>query len=318
MKDILIKKYGPKYRFCKDPATDAKVIFFCDWDYLTSPKGMFFGKPIYFGSFNENRIADNFEDKNINGNIYKNFSKLKPEMIYLDDISLITFCQLFAPNIATYNLSSLFYNFIPVKTEYVFNEVFVDLDFNNVKNDKYYSVIKIMSSIIRKKCTLGLIGSNILCSEIQNDIDLVIIADTLNELQWARERINKVSGQINNKYLNILWPLTTISNDIPLDFFFNLVKFDFSYKDILVAGEITSRKYYFEEIIISDDGGILSIPYYTTDRGNVLLSFDNALRGRIQKNDRVSGIASKVQLNGQEFIIIQSEKNISIERKAII
>ena len=113
----------PKYRICKSPGSDGKkIVFFCDWDYIHSPKTTFLGKPVYFQQPKTANLP--FHSKEIAEEIYLDLSKIRPQSLYSCDLGLKLTCENLASGLLINNSQSVLQTLCLVSMDCVVREIY--------------------------------------------------------------------------------------------------------------------------------------------------------------------------------------------------
>lgn len=305
----------PKYRICSPPnSTDANVVFFCDWDYVHSPETSFIGKPIYFQSGKDTQLP--FRSKQIMGEIYSDMSKIRPQSLYVCDLGLKLLCETMAPGLLLDNSNNVLQTLCLVPTGSVIQTISSRLAREELvsKNPRFKKVLQGISLYLGKSYTLGVVGYhalNPLCDD--DELDLVVIADTIEQLNDAKRKIDQIHDVEYSGYLSQIWPLSKRTSKFgSLDLFWCTANCPSPILLNIESAEIITHHFEFDSVVIDDSMGILGTPIWKTEGGEYLLGLDNALRGRLHTADHVVGVGVAAQLVGGEFaIIIQSEKNVS-------
>jgi len=160
---------------------------------------------------------------------------------------------------------------------------------------------------------LGVVGYhavNPLCDD--NELDLVIIADTVEQLNLSRKKIDHMPNVRYSTYISEIWPLSKRTTDIgSLDFFYSTRNSPSKILSNLENARILELHFEFDSTIIDDSMGILGTPMWKTEDSFYIIGIDNALRGRLRIGDRVVGIGISAMVENEKVVIIQSTGNIS-------
>ena len=305
----------PKYRVCSLPnSTDANVVFFCDWDYIHPPEASFIGKPIYFQLGKNTQLP--FRSKEIMGEVYLDISKIRPQSLYVCDLGLKLLCETIAPGLLLDNGNSVLQTLCLVPTSSTIRTIPSMLAREELvsKNPRFKKILEEIKRYLGKAYTVGVVGYhalNPLCDD--NELDLVVIADTIEQLNDAKRRIDEIHDIEHSGYLSEIWPLSKRTNNLgSLDLFWCTAACPSPILLNIESAQIMTHHFEFDSIVIDDSMGILGTPIWKIEKGEYLLGLDNALRGRLHTRDHVVGVGVAAKLAGGEFVVvIQSDKNIS-------
>lgn len=304
----------PKYRICKCPGSDRKkIVFFCDWDYVHSPKTSFLGKPVYF---QQPRTANlPFRTKEIAGEIYLDLSKIRPQGVYVCDLGLRLVCENLASGLLINNSQSVLQTLCLVSMDCVVREICSTSAKQELclQNEKSKQIMETLQTYLGESYEFGIVGYhalNPLCDD--NELDLVIIADTVEQLNLRRKEIDRMPNVRRSIYISEIWPLSKRTTNIgSLDFFYSTRNSPSQILSRLETARILELHFEFDSTIIDDSMGILGIPMWKTGDGSYIIGIDNALRGRLRISDRVIGIGISAMIDSEKVVIIQSAGNIS-------
>lgn len=304
----------PKYRICKSPGSDGnKIVFFCDWDCIHSPKTTFLGKPVYFQQPKITNLP--FHSKEIAGEIYLDLLKIKPQSLYTCDLGLKLICENLASELLINNSKSVLQTLCLVSMKCVVREIYSTFAEQELclQNEKFKQILETLKSYLGESYELGVVGYhalNPLCDD--NDLDLVIITDTIEQLNLSREKIDRIPNLRYSTYISEIWPLSKRTTDIgSLDFFYSTRNSPSKILSSLENALILELHFEFDSTIVDDSMGILGTPIWKTEDSFYIIGIDNALRGKLRVGERVTGIGISAMVENEKVVIIQSMRNIS-------
>jgi hypothetical protein len=181
------------------------------------------------------------------------------------------------------------------------------------KNPRFQKVVNGISHYLGDCYTIGVVGYHALNPFCDDDeLDLVVIADTIEQLCEAKRKIDQIVDLEYSGYLSEIWPLSKRTYKFgSLDVFWCTSSCPSTIVHNIETAEIITRHFEFNSVVVDDSMGILGTPIWKTEGGEYLLGLDNALRGRFRNGDRVVGVGVGVQLVDGEFaVVIQSDRNV--------
>lgn len=310
----------PRYRICRD-ASGRHVIFFCDWEGYSREPSYFYGKPIYFEYVNGVFLP--FFKKTIGSVDYIDMAKTNPGMNHLGDIALKLLAIHAVPGILFNNFGTPLQTLCMVKSDSVIAEIGCVSTCRHLEidNSEFSKTCSLLMDILPSGCELGLVGSSALCNVIRDDLDFVVLADSVTILNKAKKVIDGLVDQNESEYVRNLWPLTRRTKYYGvIDFFYSLRTPNVV--ESLCSKQIDDPECEFEEVVADDNCGILGVPSWRLEDGRQLISIDNALRGRIWKGMHVCGIGlrigSDIILENQNNIFYLGDKDMSKKKTIII
>lgn len=305
----------PKYRICEIPQhNNLGVIFFCDWDRLHEPDSSFLGKPIYFTAANTANLP--FRKKRVLAKEYHDLTKTYPHGVQLGDLGLKMLLAGFAPGWMLDNSTTALHTLCLVSKQCVVTEIASTMASRTLRerNPQCSATLSKLDNVLPPNCELGVVGYHALdpaCTD--GELDVVIIADNLQELHKAKAKVEAMEQLGSTPYLATLWPLSRKGKSglVSMDFFYCAREAQHGLLRGLEKATILETRHVFEGTVADDTSAIEGTPTWALANGVTLIGLDNALRGRLHSGDRVAGLGVLVCIGGSKAIVVQAAGNLA-------
>ena len=308
--DRMLLSMQPKYRLCTS-TSGASVMFFCDWDWLFPPGSTFLGKPQWFDARFWRVKNSGSKPVIVHGIEMIDLLKHISPLSYTQDRGVKLICRLVAPDIVlrdrfpAWNLCEV-PAFSVVETFYSTHLALRSRRRSDICNSRLQALEEVLPDCIK----VGLLGSAAFTPENTSDADLdvVLVGPTVEQLTSIVTDLASRSSPPLDQYQRTLWPLSFRSPPTgAVDIFCSPLALPEWIPVTKPRRHIELSDVTFSAHIEDDKYGILGAPIWQIAPRKILLSTDNALRGRFRTDDVVVGHGIAVRgLRRQTLFVVDS------------